>query len=193
MYSSLTVPKPCLPPTPPTMFPRNKPTPAPAQPGSTAPPPRTKTINALNHGRRTWRTPSRSTSQPRRPSISSWLWRIMCNTMERTRECGLIWWREGMHGWAIRAVGKLVRGRWWGRYFYDGSSGLWWELTNELAGTCLAADDIFSGWHTQTTPTHTPTLVSWIIKYEKRSLGQRFTLYSYLISSFRIPETYYIS
>lgn len=30
--------------------------------------------------------------------------------MERTRECGLIWWREGLHGWAIRGVGKLVRG-----------------------------------------------------------------------------------
>lgn len=34
--------------------------------------------------------------------------------MERTRECGLIWWREGVHGWAVRAVGKLVRGGRWG-------------------------------------------------------------------------------
>lgn len=31
--------------------------------------------------------------------------------MERTRECGLIWWREGMHGWAIRAV---LWGNWCG-------------------------------------------------------------------------------
>lgn len=32
---------------------------------------------------------------------------------------GLIWWREGVHIWAIRAVGKLVRGR-WGIWFCGG-------------------------------------------------------------------------
>lgn len=60
--------------------------------------------------------------------------------MERTRECGLIWWREGLHGWAIRAVGELVRGP---------MGGIWvlWGRINYVAswlGT-RAADDIFSG------------------------------------------------
>lgn len=30
--------------------------------------------------------------------------------MERTRECGLIWWREGVHGWGDKDCGETGAG-----------------------------------------------------------------------------------